>query len=105
MQRVKTQARRRADQAVVLAAVAQDGWSLQHAAPPLRADREVALVAVAQCGGALRWAAAPLRADRAVVLAAVEILALVSSFEALLRMLLRCATQPCFGRAILVRQL
>jgi len=37
----------------------------------LKADREIVLAAVAQCGYALRHAASELKADREIVLAAV----------------------------------
>eukprot|EP01052_Picozoa_sp_SAG31_P044083 SAG31_NODE_7561_length_1653_cov_1.485843_1_plen_126_part_01 len=50
----------------VLAAVAQDGLALVHAAEELRADREIVLAAVAQKGEALQYAAEELRADREV---------------------------------------
>eukprot|EP01051_Picozoa_sp_SAG22_P004045 SAG22_NODE_208_length_15237_cov_22.602774_6_plen_1481_part_00 len=67
----------KADREVVLAAVAQDGNALEHAAEGMRADREVVLAAVAQLaavakgGNALEDAAEFLKADREVVLAAV----------------------------------
>ncbi len=56
---------------MALAAVAQDGWALQHASAKLEADREVALAAVAQDGWALQHASKILRKDYQVVLAAV----------------------------------
>jgi hypothetical protein len=55
----------------VLAAVAQDGWALQHASRALRADRQVVIVAVRQCGASLEHASPELRGLRAVVLTAV----------------------------------
>ena len=61
----------RGDREIVLAAVAQDGCALHHAAAELRGDREVVLAAVAQNGNALRSAAAELKGDREFVLAAV----------------------------------
>ena len=60
---------------LILAAVAINGYALQHAAPQLRADREVVLAAVAQNGRALEYASAELRANREVVLAAQDSLA------------------------------
>eukprot|EP01050_Picozoa_sp_SAG11_P015370 SAG11_NODE_1986_length_3962_cov_4.050220_5_plen_286_part_00 len=56
----------------VLAAVARDGRTLQHASADLKNDREVVLVAVAQNGWALQSASSELRNDRDVVLAAVS---------------------------------
>jgi hypothetical protein len=44
----------RGDRDVVLAAVAQDGYSLIDASRELRCDREVAITAVRQTGNALR---------------------------------------------------
>ena len=57
---------------LMLAAVARNGFALQHASAELQADRDVVLAAVAHEGCALRHASAQLRADRDVVLAAVE---------------------------------
>ena len=54
----------------MLAAVAQNGWMLNFAAPNLQADKEVVLAAVKQCGAALQFAAPNLRADKEVLLAA-----------------------------------
>jgi hypothetical protein len=54
-----------------LAAVAENGWALQHASAGLRGDKEVVMGAVAQDGWALRYASAPLRGDREVVMVAV----------------------------------
>ena len=47
-----------------LAAVAQHGDALKHAAAELRGDREIVLAAVAQDGMALGYAAAELKDDR-----------------------------------------
>ena len=55
---------------VVLAAVGQDGWALQHAMGGLWIDRDVVLAAVAQDGMVLRHAG-PHRTDREVVHVAV----------------------------------
>ena len=57
----------RADREVVLAAVAQHGYTLRHASEELRADRKVVLKAVAQCSYALKYASEELRADRYIV--------------------------------------
>ena len=62
----------RADQGVVLAAVQNNGWALQHANPDLRNNLEVVLVAVQKDGMALECASPELRADREVVMAAVQ---------------------------------
>jgi len=56
---------------VVLAAVTQNGYALQHASRKLKGDREVVLAAVAQNGRALRHASRELQRDREVVLTAV----------------------------------
>ena len=61
----------RADRAVVLAAVTSNGYALEHASVELRADRDVVLAAVTKNGYALQYASTELRADRAVVMAAV----------------------------------
>ena len=61
----------RADKEVVIAAAAQHGDVLMHAAEDLRADKWLVLAVVAQHGVALRRAAQDLRADKEVVLAAV----------------------------------
>ena len=55
----------------MLAAVTQNGRTLQFASTELRADRAVVLAAVTQNGLALVYASKKLRADRDVVLAAV----------------------------------
>lgn len=57
---------------VALAAVAEDGLRLRHAAEALRADAEVVAAAVGQNGVALKFASDELRADRAIALAAVR---------------------------------
>jgi len=44
----------RGDREVVLAAVAQDGYSLIDASRELRCDREIVVTAVKQTGNALR---------------------------------------------------
>ena len=62
----------RADRAVVLQAVRQNGLALQFASDELRADRDVVLVAVRQNGSALQFASDELRADRDVALVAVR---------------------------------
>ncbi|CAE8591662.1 unnamed protein product, partial [Polarella glacialis] len=62
----------RADRALVLAAVADEGATLQFASAELRADREVVLTAIEQDSDSLRFAAPELRADREVVLQAVR---------------------------------
>jgi uncharacterized protein YoaH (UPF0181 family) len=59
------------DKDVAMAAVAQSGWALEHAAPELRKDRDVAMAAVARTGYALQYAAAELRKDKDVAMAAV----------------------------------
>jgi hypothetical protein len=59
------------DKEVVLAAVNQCGWALEHASAELRNDKEVVLAAVNQNGWALRYASQELQNDKEVVLAAV----------------------------------
>ena len=59
-----------ADREVVLAAVKQSGWALEHASDELKADRDLVLAAVEQDGKALEYASDELKADREVVLAA-----------------------------------
>ena len=61
----------RADRAVVQAAVKKNGHALMHASAELRADRDVVLAAVAHYGYALQYASHELRADRDVLLAAM----------------------------------
>ena len=61
-----------ADHDFVLAAVAISGHALRHASPELRSDREVVLAAVATNGCALQHASPELRAERDLVLVAVE---------------------------------
>ena len=68
----KADTRFRADREVVLAAVQQDGCTLEYASEDLRADRDVVLAAVRQRGFALKYASDDLRADREVVLTAVS---------------------------------
>ena len=62
----------KADKDIVFAAVAQDGYALEHAAPKLKADRDIVLTAVRQNGLALQYASTELQNDREVVLAAVK---------------------------------
>ena len=60
----------RADKKVVLAAVQQNGTTLEYASEEMRGDKEVVLAAVQQNGnGALKYASAEMRADKEVVLA------------------------------------
>ena len=59
------------DREIVLAAVTQDGYALHYASNELRNNREVVLAAVAQNGYALHYASNELRNDRDVVLTAV----------------------------------
>jgi Domain of unknown function (DUF4116) len=61
----------RADRDVVVAAVTSNGYALEHASVELRADRYVVLTAVTKNGYVLQYASTELRADRAVVMAAV----------------------------------
>ena len=61
----------KADRAVVLAAVTQDGYALRYASQ-YKANRAVVLAAVQQNGSALEFASEELRGDRAVVLAAMQ---------------------------------
>ena len=61
-----------ADRDIVITAVAQDGYALEHAAPKLKADRDIVLTAVKQNGLALQYASTELQNDREVVLAAVQ---------------------------------
>ena len=62
----------KADHAVVLAAVSNEGRALQYADDTLKADREVVLSAVSKNGSALEYADDTLKVDREVVLAAVS---------------------------------
>lgn len=62
----------KANRQVVLSAVRQNGLALQHASGELRADPEVVLAAVAHCGKALEYAADELRSDKAFILQAVR---------------------------------
>ena len=64
----RASSRLKADQEVVLAAVAQNGNALDHAPKKLRANRKVVLAAVAQHGNALQYAYmySALKADREV---------------------------------------
>jgi lambda repressor-like predicted transcriptional regulator len=56
----------------VLAAVKQDGLSLEYASAELKNDREIVLAAVNQKGSSLDYASGELRHDREIVLAAVK---------------------------------
>jgi len=60
-----------ADREVVLAAVEQCGWALQHAVEELQSDRDVVFQAVRQNGLTLQCASQELARDPAVALAAV----------------------------------
>ena len=62
----------RDDDGVVMLAVANSGFALQHASARLRADRRVVLAAVAEAGGSLQYADAAFGADKAVVLCALR---------------------------------
>eukprot|EP00971_Amphidinium_carterae_P243792 4841748-Amphidinium_carterae.1 len=55
-----------ARQAIVLAAVEQDGCALEYAAEELQGDRAIVLKAVEQDGLALQYAAEELQGDRAI---------------------------------------
>jgi hypothetical protein len=59
------------DKGVVLAAVTQNGFALQFAAPAMQADKDVVLAAMAQNVAALLFAAPALKESREFVLAAV----------------------------------
>ena len=61
----------KADRETVLAAVADNGCALEHAAPDLKADREIVLAAVADDGCAFQYASEELKMDKDFVLAAV----------------------------------
>jgi hypothetical protein len=63
--------RLKANRAIVMAAVKQNGMALQYASKPLQANRNVVLAAVKQNGFALRIASMAMRSDRAIVDAAV----------------------------------
>ena len=54
-------------EAVVRAAVAQNGYALEYAAAELKADKEIVATAVAQNGHALYYAAAELKRDPALL--------------------------------------
>eukprot|EP00971_Amphidinium_carterae_P183703 3646640-Amphidinium_carterae.1 len=62
----------KADRAIVLAAVQQNGRALQFAAEECKGDRSMVLAAVQQNGDALNCSAEGCKADRAMVLAAVQ---------------------------------
>ena len=62
----------RNDRDFVLAAVQEDGYSLEYASEELRNDREIVLAAVQENGYALEYASEELRNDREFVLAAVQ---------------------------------
>ena len=53
----------RGDKKVVMEAVKQNGWTLQHASKKLRGDKEVVLEAVKQNGWTLQFASEELRGD------------------------------------------
>lgn len=59
------------DRDVVLAALREDGFTLEHASAALRDDRAVVKVSVAKYGCAIRYASERLRADRDLVLFAM----------------------------------
>merc|ERR1711974_595510 len=56
----------------VLAAIRQNGLSLQHAPEELQGDRALVQVAVEECGEAIRFASEELKLDREISLAAVR---------------------------------
>ena len=58
------------DKEVMLAAVAQDGYALDHDSDGLKADGELVLAAVAYSEYALKHASEDLKADKEVVLVA-----------------------------------
>ena len=60
------------NRAIVLAAVRQDGWALQHASESLKDDEEIVLAAVRQNGYVLQCASESLKDDGEIVLAAVR---------------------------------
>lgn len=62
----------RNDQTIALAAVRQNGASLEFASEDLRADHDVVMAAVQDCGLALEFAHSDLQLDRALALAAVQ---------------------------------
>ena len=66
---------------LMLAAVARNGFALQHASAELRADRDVVLAAVARDGYALQYASPELRADGKVAMAALASNGYAVSFE------------------------
>jgi histidinol phosphatase-like PHP family hydrolase len=57
---------------VVFAAVTNDGWALRYASKELKDNREIVLAAVQQKGYALECASDELRDNREIVLAAVQ---------------------------------
>ena len=57
---------------IVLAAVQQNGWVLEHASAELQADQDIMLAAVQQDGMALQYASAALKDDREFMLEAVK---------------------------------
>lgn len=67
----KVSDRLKADKEVVLAAVKQNGLSLEHASKELRADKEVILAAAKEDGRALEYASEEPRADKEIILVAV----------------------------------
>jgi len=64
--------RQRDDKETVMAAMREDGWSLQFVSKRLRGDREVVLEAVKSYGLALRWIPKGLRDDPEIILRAVH---------------------------------
>jgi predicted RNA-binding protein (virulence factor B family) len=61
----------RSNKKVVISAVTNDGYALNHAAENLQDDKEVVFAAVTNNGGALEFASQRLRADKEVVISAV----------------------------------
>lgn len=57
---------------IVVAAVTQYGWALEHASDALKNDRNIVMAAVSQNGWALEHASDALKAERSVVLTAVN---------------------------------
>ncbi len=62
----------RADPEIVRAAVTENGYVLDWAAPQFRGDKATVLAAVKSCGGAIQYASPVLRADKEVVLTAAR---------------------------------
>lgn len=59
------------DKEVIMTAIVQSGWALEHASNGLKNDKEVVMAAVQQNGCALLHASDELKNDREVVMAAV----------------------------------